>query len=145
VLDVCSGVYMDPGGYQSAGCGGGFSVDGVASFHLTSTQVGTSMTSTVSIGDNSTPAHVTTTSDGGGTIRADIRVSTPGTYTFSVGLWQDTCGPTFDNQTLSQMILVGHLDYYWGGTECLNDLQQAQMPTPTDTPIAFVCPGPAPL
>ncbi len=145
VLDVCSGVYMDPGGYQSAGCGGGFSADGIASFHLTSTQVGASMTSTVSIGDNITPAHVTTTSEGGGAIRADIRVSTPGTYTFSVGLWQNTSGPIFDAQSYSQMILVGHVHYYWGGTECLNDLQQAQMPTPTDTPIALVCPGPAPL
>ncbi len=144
VLDYCNGAYLNPGGPEGGGCGGGYDSDGAASFTIASPQVGTSMVSTVSA-DGTMPARVTATSDGEGIIEADIKITMPGVYIFSVGLWRDnTSGPLYNNQTVSQAVLVGHMNHYWGSLQCETPDMQKLLPPPTNPPEKFICPGAPP-
>jgi hypothetical protein len=144
VLDYCDGVYLNPGGPEGGGCGGGYDTAGVATFTIASPQVGASMISAVK-NDNNGPGQVTAANVEGGIIQALIHVTVPGVYTFSVGLWQDnTSGPTFNSQTVSQAVLVGHMNHYWGSQQCETPDMQALLPPPTNPPGRFICPGAPP-
>jgi hypothetical protein len=140
VLNSCSGVYLDPGGVQGGGCGGGFPSDGSAAITFSSTKVGATVQAAVK-GQNGQPAKVTASSQGAGAISANIKFTTPGTYTFSVGLWQDTTGPKFDSKTVSGMILLGHASHYWGSQPCTTSAMQKLLPPPSNPPGEFICPG----
>ena len=140
VEDTCSGVYLNPGGPQGAGCGGGFPSDGTADFTFSSTQEGTTVVVPI-VGDNNKPAQVTADSQGVGNISANVKLTTPGTYAFSVGLWQDTSGPQYDDQTVDEMILLNDITHYWGSVPCTTPQMQALLPPPTNPPGEFICPG----
>jgi hypothetical protein len=144
VLNACDGPYLNPGGPQGGGCGGGYDTSGVARFTIGSPQVGASMVAAVT-GNNNGPGQVSGANYDGGVIQALIHVTVPGIYTFSVGLWRNnTSGPTFNSQTVSQAVLVGHLSHYWGGTPCTAPDMQALLPPPTNPPGQFFCPGAPP-
>jgi hypothetical protein len=108
---------------------------------FTSALVGTTLTAPVIGASKNQPAQITSTSEGQGTITVDIQVPSPGTYTFQVGLWQDSSGPKWSNLTLRQMILLNHIAHLWSGQACTAADMQAQLPAPTNPPGVFICPG----
>lgn len=133
--------YENPGGPAGGGCGGGFTTEGTATGTFPSAQVGTTLTPTVIGASDTQPAKISTTSEGEGIVAVDLQLPAPGTYTFQVGLWQDTSGPKWSNLTLRQMVLFGHINHLWSGQACTASDMQAQLPPPTDPPEVFICPG----
>ena len=135
---ACDAYYNNPGGPVGGGCGGGAPSDGQTAVTFSSTQVGTIVTAPIVDASNH-PVQITSTSNG--VLIITTQIATPGTYTFSVGLWQNNNGPTWSNLTLQRVILNGHIDHYWDGTACTASTMQSQLPAPTNPPGEFICPG----
>lgn len=135
---ACDAYYNDPGGPVGGGCGGGGPSDGQTAMTFSSTQVGTVVTAPIVDASNH-PVQITSTSNGA--LSVTVQIATPGTYTFSVGLWQNNNGPTWSNLTLQRVILNGQIDHYWDGTACTAAIMQSQLPAPTNPPSEYICPG----
>jgi hypothetical protein len=135
---ACDSYYADPGGPVGGGCGGGAPSDGQTAVTFSSTQVGAVVTAPI-VDPSNKPIQITSSSNG--ILSITVQIAVPGTYTFSVGLWQDNNGPTWSNLTLQRMILDGHITNYWGGKACAAAAMQSQLPAPTNPPGQFVCPG----
>ena len=136
---ACDAYYANPGGPVGGGCGGGAPTDGHATIAFSSTQVGAIVTAPL-VDDANQPVQISSATSGGA-LSVTVQVAVPGTYTFSVGLWQDNNGAKWSNLTVQQMILAGHITNYWGGQACTAAAMQSQLPTPTNPPGEFVCPG----
>ncbi len=138
----CDPYYENPGGPVGGGCGGGAPSDGEASVVFSSSaQVGATMTAPLTDGANQPQTVQINAANSNGVLDITVQVAVPGTYTFSVGLWQDNNGPAWSNLTLQEVIAAGHVDHYWGGQACTAAAMQSQLPAPTNPPGEFVCPG----
>ncbi len=144
IWNDCESVWYNPGGLKDAPCDSTIPADGEASFTIATPEVGASMTSTVhNPRKNNSPGLVSEGSEGLGLIEGHVQVTVSGTYTFSVGLWQDDAsGPTVGSKMVKVLDLIGQPSHIWGGKQCEAPDMQAQLPAPTDPPGTFICPGP---
>lgn len=135
----CDPYYANPGGPVGGGCGGGAPSDGQTAVTFSSTQVGAVVTAPI-VDPSNKPVQINAATSNG-VLDITVQVAAPGTYTFSVGLWQDNNGPAWSNLTLTELIADGHIDHYWGGQACTAAAMQSLLPKPTNPPGEFVCPG----
>jgi hypothetical protein len=138
IWNVCDGVYLNPGGPQGGGCGGGGDNDGTANLSFPTPQTGASATANVTQGNNQ-PGRITSNSSGA--ILVNVLFAAPGIYTFKIGLWSDASGPQFNGQTINMTVFDGQFGHRWGSNQCTTADMQALLPPPSNPPGEFICPG----
>lgn len=136
--------YLDPGGADYAGdCG--FVTAPPASAATAFAQSAPGTTITVPIQNSVAPGHPAVFPPAGGgaaKIWLTLKVAASGQYTFVVGLWQDTSGPTLAT-TVKETFDVD-AQHEWTGLSCKDPPWQAQLPPPTNPPTPLLCPGAPP-
>lgn len=147
VTRTCSDLFwLDPGGVETgADCGAIGAVGGRADLAFTSSAVGTSASAALHDLNNPQtvqPVQVTTSDGQPASVWAHVEVPTSGTYTFSVGIWQDRSGPVVF-ATLQATFDVDAL-HEWSGRACAAPAMLAQLPPPASPPSTFICPGDPP-
>lgn len=71
-----------------------------------------------------------------------LKVAASGHYSFVLGLWQDSTGPTL-TAVVNETFVVDAA-HEWTGLSCKDPQMQAQLPPPTDPPTPLLCPGAPP-
>jgi hypothetical protein len=136
--------WANPGGVEGGGdCGAIGLVNGRADMAFAATTAGVSMSSAfhdVSYLQSTEPVVVSPSgSQVGASVWAHVEVPASGTYTLSLGIWQDRSGPTVF--TTLQATFVADALHEWSGQACAAPAMQSQMPPPTNPPSSFICPG----
>jgi hypothetical protein len=147
VTRTCSDLpWVNPGGVETGGdCGAFGGAGGRADLAFASTAVGTSVS--VALHDlnnlqSMQPVQVSADSNQQAGVFAHVEVPASGTYTFSIGIWQDRSGPVVF-ATLQATFDV-NARHEWSGRACATPAMQAQLPPPTSPPSTFICPGDPP-
>src|SRR5262249_27608976 len=133
----------NPGGVETgADCGAIGGINGVAQVAFTSPAAGTSAASAfhdVRDTQSTGPVQVLPGASQPASVIAHVEVPASGTYTFSVGIWQDRLGPTVFTSIKATFVVDALRE--WSGRACADPAMQAQMPAPTNPPSIFICPG----
>lgn len=136
--------YLDPGGADYVGACG-FVTAPAATATTAFTQSAPGATITVPIQNSAAPGHPAAFPPPGAAtskIWLTLKVAASGHYTFVVGLWQDSTGPTM-TATVNETFVVD-AQHEWTGLSCKDPQMQAQLPPPTDPPTPLLCPGAPP-